>query len=125
VLRPGGLIFLAEIDFHIYDGNRQRFNVDTKVLGPPWCARWMEFANVAITQGGGEAEVSSNLVRWVNEHHSFENIVHQEYWIPASPWAQGTDPESIRQTSIGERTCKELTVRFLQVFHFCLPIAKA
>jgi hypothetical protein len=70
----------------------------------------MEFAKVAIRQRGGNTEVSSNMVQWIGEHHSFNNVTCKEYWIPTSPWVQGTDPESVQQRLIGELMRKDLMV---------------
>ncbi|KAK7465267.1 hypothetical protein VKT23_005246 [Stygiomarasmius scandens] len=86
VLRPGGIIDLMEYDFHVYDENHRRVNVDTSTVAGPWWARWMAFANVAIRNRGGDADAATHLYSWVESHPMFENVVYREFWIPCSPW---------------------------------------
>jgi hypothetical protein len=70
----------------------------------------MKFASAAMRQRGANTEVSSTMFQWLSEHNSFNHVEHEEYWIPVSPWVQGTDPESIRQRYIGELARQDITV---------------
>ncbi|KIM37774.1 hypothetical protein M413DRAFT_448286 [Hebeloma cylindrosporum] len=85
VLRPGGLIDIAETDRYLYDSNRQRFDVDTNELGPPWCARWMAFLRAATQDRGAGIDAATHLHRWVSENPNFEDIVSMDYWLPMIP----------------------------------------
>jgi hypothetical protein len=101
VLRPGGLVFLAEFDFHVYDGMKRPVNAGTDTTGSS-LARWMAHWKSAISRSGGSAEVSTSMIQWITQHRSFEDVVQEEYWIPTSPWSQGTDPESAKYRSVAE-----------------------
>jgi len=63
-----------------------------------------------MRQRGANTEVSSTMFQWLSEHNLFNHVKHEEYWIPVSPWVQGTDPESIRQRYIGELVRQDITV---------------
>jgi hypothetical protein len=95
----------------MYDGDKQPWHIDTSSMGPPWWPRWMEFLNMAIRARGGSTEVSSNLYEWVSQHGAFENVEYQEVWLPASPWMQGNDPETLRLRWIGECARDDVLVR--------------
>ncbi|THV06547.1 S-adenosyl-L-methionine-dependent methyltransferase [Dendrothele bispora CBS 962.96] len=86
VLRPGGLIDLMEYDFHVYDENHRRVQVDTSAVEGPWWARWMAFANVAARQRGGDVDAATHICSWVRNHPMFEDVQYREFWIPCSPW---------------------------------------
>ncbi|KAG5639552.1 hypothetical protein H0H81_012223 [Sphagnurus paluster] len=86
VLRPGGLIILAEWDFACYDLNRQRVRVGTHELKAPWWSRWLAFAEIAIRNSGGSADAATHIRSWVTEHPAFEDPVYEEHWLPTSAW---------------------------------------
>jgi hypothetical protein len=110
VLRPGGLIDLAEFDFYSAGADKKRLIVDTSRIGFPWYPCWAAFLRMAIEARGGCTNVASNLHQWVSEHGAFEDIVCTEYWIPPSPWIQGDDQESVRQRWIGENAREDISV---------------
>ncbi|EMD42323.1 hypothetical protein CERSUDRAFT_79907 [Gelatoporia subvermispora B] len=102
VLRPGGLIILAEFDFSAY--NRRKIKI---VPGHPdaqrcWIGRWMNLAHEAVEQMGGEPDAANHLRRWVGENDAFEDIVYRTFWFQTSAFKKGNDPETIRQNAIGQ-----------------------
>lgn len=101
VLRPGGLIDLAEFDFHVYDENHQRLEPDTHQVGPPWWARWMTFVRLAIQQIGGHTDAATHLWDWVSNHPAFEQPVYREYWMPICSSPTDSDP--------GRQLCQRLS----------------
>ncbi|KAK0481523.1 S-adenosyl-L-methionine-dependent methyltransferase [Armillaria novae-zelandiae] len=86
VLRPGGLIDLMEFDFHCYDENHHRVNLDTSTLASPWWPRWLAYLEMAARNRGGNVDAATHLHDWVSNHQSFENVVYNQYWIPVTPW---------------------------------------
>ncbi|TFK77503.1 S-adenosyl-L-methionine-dependent methyltransferase [Pluteus cervinus] len=93
VLRPGGLIHLLEFDFHMYDANKNRVEVGTHQVGPPWWSRWLAFAKLAVINSGGSPDAATHLHSWIREHPAFEDVVYQDYWVPTSPWINGSDAQ--------------------------------
>ena len=112
VLRPGGLIYLAEFDFNVYDPNKQLRVRDPNSSEYHAWPCWVESISSAIRSRGGGVDVASSLPRWVEEHGAFESPVCQEHWIPTSPWMQGDDPEAVRQRWIGELARDDVLVYF-------------
>jgi hypothetical protein len=101
VLRPGGLIDFSDFDFHVYDEHKQRIEAPTSYIGAPWLSRWMAFTNLAVRQRGGSTDAATHLHSWISHHQAFEQVVSKTFWIPASPWIRGDDPESVRQRGFG------------------------
>ena len=66
--------------------NRQKIEVDTDQLGPPWWPRWMAFAEAAAKMLGGTVEAAGNIFKRITEHDAFENVVNEDFWIPSSSW---------------------------------------
>ncbi|RXW19328.1 hypothetical protein EST38_g6524 [Candolleomyces aberdarensis] len=77
VLRPGGLIELAEFDFAIYDGYQNRVKVSTRdPIGAPWFATYMAHsflkAGKPLLLGNGVLEeefdiIEQNAIREIHE----------------------------------------------------------
>lgn len=95
---------MAEFDFHIYDENHQRLELDTYQIGPPWWARWMTFVRVAIQQIGGHTDAASHLWDWVSNHPAFEQPVYREYWMPVCirPSESNSEQQQICQRLRGD-----------------------
>jgi len=102
VLRPGGLIEFSEFDFHFYDVNKQRIEPSTNCFAAPWLPRWMAFTGLAVRQRGGSTDAATQLYTWISQHGAFKEVVRRIYWIPASPWIQGDDPESAKLRHFGD-----------------------
>lgn len=83
VLRPGGLIDVSEFDFHIYDANHRRLDIDINKLGPPWMGLWMTHAAKAISKSGGDVNAATQLHQWITDNPMFEDVVYREFWLPA------------------------------------------
>ena len=93
-MRPEGLIDISETDRYLYDANRQRFDLGTNELGPPWCARWLAFLRAATVDRGANVDAATHLHRWVSENPNFEDIVYNEYWLPMIPPIREDAPQS-------------------------------
>jgi len=102
VLRPGGLIDFYEFGYNVYDENKRLIAVQTNYLGAPWFPRWMAFTNMAVRQRGGSPHAAAHLHTWITQHEAFEQVVSQSFWIGASPWMRGDDPESVKRRALGE-----------------------
>ncbi|KAI0639896.1 hypothetical protein C8Q77DRAFT_1083515 [Trametes polyzona] len=100
-LRPRGLIELSEFDFRVYDADKQPILPERLEEDTPWLARWMNMANVAVEQRGGEPGAANHLHRWVAGHHLLEDAVYREVWFQTGPWKEGNDPETARENRIG------------------------
>ncbi|KAF8167467.1 S-adenosyl-L-methionine-dependent methyltransferase [Crassisporium funariophilum] len=100
VLRPGGLIDVAEFDFHMYDKQHRRIELDVNEIGPPWWARWMSFMQAAIKKSGGDVDAATHLYDWVKDNPAFEDVVYREFWLPVVPPLRDTsnDTEFHRKT---------------------------
>jgi len=85
VLRPGGLIDISEFDFHLYDANHRRIELDVNELGPPWYARWMTHVLKAIIESGGDVDAATHLHEWILNNSMFEDVVYREIWVPVVP----------------------------------------
>jgi hypothetical protein len=112
VLRPGGLLYIVELDFHIYNSDKKLFKMDTNNLGPPWVARFMEHVKSAIRKRGGNTETSSNIFPWVSMHGAFDNVVREEIWLPTSPCAPKSD---VKQNHVGELVRDNIMVSYICV----------
>ncbi|RDB28437.1 Secondary metabolism regulator laeA [Hypsizygus marmoreus] len=91
VIRPGGLIIMIEWDFHVWDHNYKQVKLGTHEIGPPWWARWLAFAQIAVRNSGGSADAAEKLHSWISNHPAFEDVVSEDFWIPASHWARGDE----------------------------------
>jgi hypothetical protein len=62
----------------------------------------MAFMTKAMSARGASTTVTAKLVRLVKEHGAFEHVVDNTYFVPLGPYAQGDDPDAVRQRMIGE-----------------------
>ncbi|TFK26651.1 hypothetical protein FA15DRAFT_667123 [Coprinopsis marcescibilis] len=85
VVRPGGLIELAECDCFTYDVNHNRIDATPDEISPPWWPRWLSFFREAIRFGGGNTEAANGLHTWVSNHPAFENVVYEATYFPVIP----------------------------------------
>ncbi|KAJ3936395.1 MAG: hypothetical protein NXY57DRAFT_957277 [Lentinula lateritia] len=98
ILRPGGLIDLMEFDFHVYDENHQVIELETSKIAEPWWPRWLTFANLAARDRGGNVDAATYIHSWVANHHAFENVTYEEYWVPTCGWR--TDSEFMMRIGV-------------------------
>ncbi|KAJ3879675.1 hypothetical protein F5051DRAFT_451309 [Lentinula edodes] len=98
ILRPGGLIDLMEFDFHVYDENHQVIELETSKIAEPWWPRWLAFANLAARDRGGNVDAATYIHSWVANHHAFENVTYEEYWVPTCGWR--TDSEFMMRIGV-------------------------
>jgi len=108
VLRPGGLMYLAEFDFNMYDEDKNMVHVDTSSPGPPWVACWIKFFMEAVEKRGGTSQVPSQLFDWVRQRPELEDVTFHQVWLPASPFKKGDDPESVLLRRIGEQAREDV-----------------
>jgi hypothetical protein len=118
VLRPGGLMYLAEFDFNMYDEDKNMVHVDTSAMGPPWVACWIKFFMKAVEKRGGTSQVPAQLFDWVRQRPELEDVTFRQVWLPASPFRKGDDPESVLLRRVGEQAREDVLVRMplLHVF---------
>ncbi|KAK0239211.1 S-adenosyl-L-methionine-dependent methyltransferase [Armillaria nabsnona] len=87
VLRPGGLIDLTEWDFHCYNEDFQRIELDDVApTEKPWWPRWLAYLEMAARSRGGDVNAATHIYDWVSRHPRFEDVIYNEYFIPATPW---------------------------------------
>lgn len=91
VLRPGGLIDLTEVDFLAYDRHHQPIEIDIipnprdKNWKSPYWAHWLKAVAIITSIGGGEPSASRNLKGWLDVHRAYDEVVHDEFWLPIIP----------------------------------------
>ncbi|EKM83990.1 hypothetical protein AGABI1DRAFT_32801 [Agaricus bisporus var. burnettii JB137-S8] len=99
VLRPGGLIDLAEVDFVTYDRNHQLISVtdptpDALTWGKPYWSHWLRaVSNVARDRLGGDVTAARHLYSWVSKHQAYEDVTYHEFWLPIIPGNYDRPPE--------------------------------
>lgn len=104
MLRPGGLIDVSEFDFHMYDVNRHRIELDVNdELGPPWWGRWMTHLLKAVIKSGGDVNAATHLHEWILNNPIFEDVVYREFWLPVVPARRdaSNDSEELRRRDKG------------------------
>jgi hypothetical protein len=109
---------LTEVDYAVYTMDRRPLKLDLSKLEEPYSPRWFEYTRRAARQRGGDVDASKHIHSMVYAQNAFENIVSREFWIPISPWSQGTDPESKWWNSVGETAQQGLLVRKIFSFFF-------
>ncbi|KAF5312136.1 hypothetical protein D9619_002720 [Psilocybe cf. subviscida] len=108
VLRPGGLLDIAEFDFHLYDGHHRRIQNDSQNLRAPWWAQWCTLMREAIQNIGGDTDAAAHLHEWILENPRFEDVVYREYWLPVVPPPIGENyPDALRRFE--EKVRKDVT----------------
>lgn len=112
VLRPGGLFDFMEFGFQIFDINRQLIQVATSRMEAPWLPRWMALVYMAVQRRGGTSDAAGKLHGWVRDIPVFEDIVHNEYWMPASPWFPKDNPEHEKMNEFGRLLRDDFFVSF-------------
>ncbi|KAI0756516.1 hypothetical protein C8Q80DRAFT_1129062 [Daedaleopsis nitida] len=100
-LRPRGLMQVVEFDFRVYDVRKRPIMPGRLEEDTPWIARWMNLANVAVEQRGGEPDAANHLHAWMEAHPLLEDVVYREFWFQTSPWKPGHDHESARANRLG------------------------
>lgn len=91
VLRPGGLIDIAEVELVAYDRNHQPIPVTdptpgTRTWGEPYWAHWVRaVSNVARDRLGGDVTAARHLHEWVSGHQAYEDVTYHEFWLPIIP----------------------------------------
>ncbi|KAH6916623.1 hypothetical protein BKA70DRAFT_1250085 [Coprinopsis sp. MPI-PUGE-AT-0042] len=94
-LKEGGLIYVTEFDFHVYDHEFKRYSLNPGKLEAPWWPRFLSMLREAARASGGDVDAAAHLYDWVNAHPNFEEVTYREFWISCSPWAKG-DPWQMR-----------------------------
>lgn len=102
VLRPGGLVNLLEFDFHMYDANFQRIDLETSIIAEPWWPRWLAFVELSVRNAGGDVEAATHLDSWLRNHGAFEDVVYKDFWIPSCPWIAENPFQLYAGTAMGE-----------------------
>jgi len=105
-------MILAEFDFAVYDAEKNRIEIleAAESANVAW-PHWLELTAQSIRKRGHRTDIASHLVQWVTEHGAFENLTHEEYWIPISPFAVGNDSESVRTRRVGGVVRGDIRVR--------------
>ena len=101
-----------EFGFQIFDINRQLIQVATSRMEAPWLPRWMTLVYMAVQTRGGTSDAAGKLHGWVRDIPVFEDIVHKEYWMPASPWVPEDDPEHEEMNAFGRLLQEDFLVSF-------------
>jgi hypothetical protein len=94
-LKEGGLIYVTEFDFHVYDHEFKRYSLNPEKLEGPWWPRFLTMLREAARASGGDVDAAAHLYDWINAHPNFEEVTYREFWISCSPWAKA-DPWQMR-----------------------------
>ncbi|KIJ44026.1 hypothetical protein M422DRAFT_228646 [Sphaerobolus stellatus SS14] len=78
VLRPGGLIILAEIDTTPMTANKEPISLDA---APGWCEFWAEYRR-CLSSRGIDPTIPTRLRQSLQQAHGFSHIVAQEAALP-------------------------------------------
>jgi hypothetical protein len=116
---------MLEYDFKMYDGNKQLITVSTSSIGAPWIPRWMGLVYMAVGRRGGCLDAAEHLYYWVKDIPVFTDVVHHEFWIPASPWLPGDDPETNRLNEIGAHMRDDIKVGPVSFLRDGILVAKS
>ncbi len=81
-----------EWDFCIYDANRNKIPLSVEPLGPPWMARFIAFVKSAVRSRGGDVDGIGQMETLIQNHPSFEEVEHRDFWFPTAPQ---TDPNFV------------------------------
>ena len=101
-----------EFGFQIFDINRQLIQVATSRMEAPWLPRWMTLVYMAVQRRGGTSDAAGKLHGWVRDTPAFEDIVHNEYWMPASPWVPEDNPKHEEMNAFGRLLQEDFFVSF-------------
>ncbi|GJJ12113.1 hypothetical protein Clacol_006354 [Clathrus columnatus] len=85
VLRPGGLLILAEIDNTPRTDSKQPIPSGSEGGAPGWHAFWTEYRRCAIHRGI-DVSVPNRLRPLIQQTRGFERIVAQEALLPIGFW---------------------------------------
>ena len=110
-LRPRGLLEVLEFDFRVYDEHHEPILPSRAEEETPALARWMNLANVAVEQRGGEPDAANHLHRWLLDHPELEDVVYREFWFPTCPWLKGNDVHTARHNRTGAMMRDDILVR--------------
>lgn len=101
-----------EFGFQIFGTDRQVIQVATSRMEAPWLPRWMTLAYMAAQRRGGSLDAAGKIHGWVRDVPEFEDIVHNEYWIPASPWVSEDNAEHEKLNEFGKLMRDDILVNF-------------
>lgn len=101
-----------EFGFQIFGTDRQVIQVATSRMEAPWLPRWMTLAYMAAQRRGGSLDAAGKIHGWVRDVPEFEDIVHNEYWIPASPWVPEDNAEHEKLNEFGKLMRDDILVNF-------------
>ncbi|KAG6851344.1 hypothetical protein H0H93_005742 [Arthromyces matolae] len=104
-LRPGGLLILIEWGFDAYGPGHERLHAPTDEIDPPWLPRWLSFVKGAIKTSGGDVDASDKIWSWISEHPLLEDPVHEEFWMPVSPWCRDDETKVRMANTMKDDLC--------------------
>ncbi|KAI6136217.1 hypothetical protein F5141DRAFT_1185261 [Pisolithus sp. B1] len=110
VLRPGGLIDITEYPFYFTGPDKKPIIKPKGTFEPPWTALWMSYANRAISGRGGSSDAALHLPDWISSNPAFEDVVVRDLWMPASPWLEGDDEDTIFWNGIATTLREDMKV---------------
>ncbi|KZT42689.1 hypothetical protein SISSUDRAFT_979712 [Sistotremastrum suecicum HHB10207 ss-3] len=115
VLRPCGLLLVAEWDFRAYDEQRKPIICEPHDESKPWIARWCSAVAQAARARGGHLDAANLLKLWCSDNRAFrtESVVHKDHWVPLSPWHTNPGPEGDKYREWG-LAMREDTIAFLK-----------
>lgn len=93
---------LMEFDFRIYDPDYKAFSLPAGTMGPPWMARWMSLANMAVRQRGGSPDAANMLYSWTLQHQAFEDVVYEEHFVATAPFMSRQEPDYHLKRTVSE-----------------------
>jgi SAM-dependent methyltransferase len=104
VLRPGGLLLLADIPFQIFDSSRNLISpFEPDVSRRCWLGLFAHSFCTAIAAKGGDATSAHKFEMWVREVNVFEDLRREDIWMPIGKWYMNpANEEQTRMNLAGE-----------------------
>ena len=88
VLRPGGLIILAETEIKPMTENKQPIDGGPRGGAPGWHAFWEQLRR-CLVNSGIDTSVPTRLGSLIRSTGAFDDIVAQEATVPVGFWPKG------------------------------------
>ncbi|PPQ99299.1 hypothetical protein CVT24_009167 [Panaeolus cyanescens] len=119
VLRPRGLVFFMELDFHAYDEHDRKIEAASEFdYQPPWWSCWFRLLRFAIQNNGGDVDAAPNIIKWVQDHPAFEEVVYKDFFLPIIPRPRNPERETPAQAQFYQKVFNDL-----MAFHkSCRPL---